>query len=484
MEAALRLLQGELGPVAVAAAVLALLLAMPRLEGRARDGRWATGRELRRAGLLSGRGVILGQWKGRLLRAPGEGHVLLAAPTRSGKGAGFVIPNLLDWPGSVVVLDVKGENYSATAGWRKENGQEVYRFSPGEAGGHRWNPLAAAARDPVARQRDILRLAATLFPASEGRDEFWAGMARDLFTGAALATMDARGGQASLGDVYRLLHHPDLAEFVKEEIAGEGNRAAAGADRLLAWAATDAPITRAGVLASARERMLVWGDPLLDAATSASDFDLATLRQRPVSLYVAVSPSDLGRLSQVLRVLFEQLVEVNTREGFGPGTPCQVPLLLMLDEFTAFGRVTGFERGISFVAAYGIRICIVAQSEAQLRLVYGDQGAQTLIDNCGCRLMFAPGSAGEAEAMSRLLGTRIARQRSRTGRAGLFAGKGSVTVTQVEQPLMRPEEMRALGRDGAIAVLADCRPARLSKIRWYRDWRFKSRLRKPPGARE
>lgn len=482
MEAALQLLQGELGPVAVAAAVLALLLALPRFEGRARDSRWATGRELRRAGLLTGRGVILGLWKGRPLRAAGDGHVLLAAPTRSGKGAGFVIPNLLDWPGSVVVLDVKGENYAATAGWRKENGQEVYRFAPGEAGSHCWNPLATAASDPVARQRDVLRLAATLFPAAEGRDEFWASMARDLFAGAAIAAIDARGGKANLGDVYRLLHHPNLAEFVKDEIAEEGVRTASGGNRLLAWATTDAPATRAGVLASAREKMLVWGDPLLAAATSVSDFDLAALRRRPMSLYVAVSPSDLGRLSQVLRMLFEQLVEVNTHEGFGPDTPCQVPLLLMLDEFAAFGRVPGFERGISFVAAYGIRICIVAQSEAQLRLVYGEQGAQTLIDNCGCRLMFAPGSAGEAETMSRLLGTRMARQQSRTGRAGLFAGKGSVTVTPVEQPLLRPEEMRALGRDGAIAVLADCRPARLRKIRWYRDWRFKSRLREPPGS--
>lgn len=479
MEAALQLLQGELAPVAFAAAVLVLLLVMPRLKGQLRDGRWATARELRRAGYFSRQGVILGLRGRRLLRVPGDSHVLLAAPTRSGKGVGFVIPNLLDWPGSVVVLDVKGENYAATAGWRQEHGQEVYRFSPGEAGGHRWNPLAAISSDPAKRQRDVLRLAAALFPASEGRDDFWAGMARDLFAGVALAVLEARGRQASLGDVYRMLHHPELAEYAKEELAKEEACLGSVGDRLLAWAETDAPMTRAGVLASARERLLVWGDPLLDSATAVSDFDLASLRRLPTSLYVAVSPSDLDRLAQVLRLFFEQLVEVNTREGFGPGTPCQVPLLLMLDEFAAFGRVPGFERGISYVASYGIRFCIVAQSEAQLRLVYGDQGAQTLIDNCGSRLLFAPGSAGEAMAMSRLLGTRLARQRSRTGKAGLFPGRGSVTVTPVEQPLLRPEEMRALGRDGAIAVSTDCRPVRLRKIRWYRDWRFQSRVRPP-----
>src|SRR5262249_34417818 len=129
------------------AAGLAVAVAMgiarslrPPLHGAAR---WASEAELAGAGLRAEQGVMLGREGGRLLVFGGPEHVMLHAPTRSGKGVGVVIPNLLTWPDSVVVLDVKRENWEASAGFRAAHGQEVILFDPLDAEGRtaRFNPL-------------------------------------------------------------------------------------------------------------------------------------------------------------------------------------------------------------------------------------------------------------------------------------------------------------------------------------------------------
>ena len=114
-----------------------------------------------RAGLLlNGRKalpptILLGRYGGRYLALPGQLSVMLSAPTRSGKGVGVVIPNLLHWPDSVVVLDIKGENHAITSGFRAARGQPVYAFSPfdEQACSHRWNPLSAVRTSPSLTRR-------------------------------------------------------------------------------------------------------------------------------------------------------------------------------------------------------------------------------------------------------------------------------------------------------------------------------------------
>jgi type IV secretory pathway TraG/TraD family ATPase VirD4 len=121
------------------------------------DARFASAAEVARAGLTGGHGkttqpsILIGRHRGKFLVLPGQLSVMLSAPTRSGKGVGVVIPNLLNWPDSVVVLDIKGENYDITAGYRAEHGQAVYAFSPFDetARSHRWNPLTAVRTSPL-----------------------------------------------------------------------------------------------------------------------------------------------------------------------------------------------------------------------------------------------------------------------------------------------------------------------------------------------
>ena len=136
------------------------------------DARFASTGEVARAGLVDSvknpdtPSILIGRFKGRYLALPGQLSVMLSAPTRSSKGVGVVIPNLLNWPDSVVVLDIKGENHAITAGYRAAHGQPVYAFSPfdEQARSHRWNPLTAVRTSPLHRVVDLLGIGQVFFP--------------------------------------------------------------------------------------------------------------------------------------------------------------------------------------------------------------------------------------------------------------------------------------------------------------------------------
>jgi type IV secretory pathway TraG/TraD family ATPase VirD4 len=124
--------------------------------------------DLARKGFLkqSDDGIVVGQQNGKLLRLAGQQFVILAAPTRSGKGIGVVIPNLLDYRESAVVLDIKQENFDLTSGWRRSIGHEVYLFNPfaEDRRSHRWNPMTYVSDDPSFRVSDLQAIAAMLYP--------------------------------------------------------------------------------------------------------------------------------------------------------------------------------------------------------------------------------------------------------------------------------------------------------------------------------
>jgi type IV secretion system protein VirD4 len=154
------------------------------------DARFATAADLRKQKMLSPapNGILVGKYKGNLVRLPGQQFVILAAPTRSGKGVGVVIPNLLDYQESVVVLDIKQENFDLTSGWRKSQGQEIYLFNPfaEDRRTHRWNPLSYVSKDPAFRVSDLMSIASMLYPDVSDDQKFWVSQARNAFMAFSL----------------------------------------------------------------------------------------------------------------------------------------------------------------------------------------------------------------------------------------------------------------------------------------------------------
>ena len=182
-----------------------LLLLLPRRRALHGEARFATHREVARAGLLGHRGIILGAWRGRCLMLAGQQGVCLAAPPRAGKGAGVVIPNLLNWPDSVICVDIKRENWIKTAGFRAASGQACYLFDPFSEGGRtaRWNPFHYVAENPERRLNDLQRIAEMLYPDPPNVDPFWTASARSLFLGIALYLFETPSLPKTIGEVLR-----------------------------------------------------------------------------------------------------------------------------------------------------------------------------------------------------------------------------------------------------------------------------------------
>lgn len=467
--------------VFVVAAAMILNIARP-LHGAAR---WASEAELRSGGLRSPTGIVLGQSGGALLRFGGAEHVLLYAPTRTGKGVGVVVPNLLSWPHSVIVLDVKRENWRASAGFRAAHGQAVHLFDPfsPDRRTSRFNPLGHIERgNPVATLNELQKIAGMLFPTPDQGDPFWSEAARTGFIGVGAFVAETPAAPFTLGEIYRQLTRDDPRSRLPTAIA-ERARVGAPLSGPCVSALTDfcnaGENTFASIKQTITSRMGLWLSPDVDWATSASDFDLGALKTQLTSLYLGVTPDNLVRVAPLYNLLLQQVIDLQTRRLPEPKDN-ERQLLVVLDEFARLGRATMLAHGFSFVAGYGIRLLAVLQSPSQLREAYGDHLADEIMANCGVEVIFAPKDIRLAQALSERLGYLGQRSVSRSRPLGLGSGRRSITESEQRRPLMLPQELIALPENQLIVLRSGIAPVRGRKLRYYRLPAFKVRLRPPP----
>nr|WP_315051446.1 type IV secretory system conjugative DNA transfer family protein [uncultured Brevundimonas sp.] len=463
----------------VLAAAIALGIRRP-LHGAAR---WSTAGEQRRHGLRARSGLLLGEATGDLLVSDGPEHVLLYAPTRTGKGVGVVIPNLLAWPDSVVVLDIKRENFNATAGFRAEAGQTVHLFDPlaGDGRTARFNPLDHIDRsEPVVVLDELQRIAGMLFPAHSHADPFWSEAARTGFIGVGAYVATTPDLPFTLGEIYRQLTEGDPRDrFPRliEQRRLDGDPLPRGATTALTDFCSSGENTFASIRQSITTRMGLWLNPLVDAATSASDFDLRTIRNGRLSLYLAASPENMDRVAPLYALLFQQLVDLNSRDLPAPDAP---RTLVLLDEFARLGRAPVLAHAFAWVAGYGLRLLPVVQSPSQLRALYGPDVTEDILTNCGLEIVFAPKELKVAQELSERLGYYTYRARSRSRPIGLGQGRRSLTDSDQKRALMLPQELMQLSGKALIVLKAGLSPTRGRKLVFYRDRRFTARLRPPP----
>ena len=462
--------------------VAAALLARRRpLYGAAR---WASGFEQRRAGLRARRGVVLGRADGGFLIVDGPEHVMLYAPTRTGKGVGVVIPNLLAWPDSVVVLDIKRENFLATAGYRAEAGQTVHLFDPLARDGRtaRFNPLGHVDRtDPIAVLDELQRMAVMLFPVHDRADPFWAEASRTGFIGVGGYVAATAERPFTLGEIFRQLTAGD-ARARLPRIVADREREGRSLPGPVVAAITDFTSSSENTFASVRQsittRMGLWLNPRVDAATAASDFDLRDLRGGRLSLYLGATPDNMLRIQPLYALLFQQLVDLNSRALPGPADR---PALIVLDEFARLGPAPVLAHAFAWVAGYGLRLLAVLQSPSQLRAIYGPDVAEEVMTNCGIEIVFAPKEFKIAQELSDRLGAYTTDGRSRSRPTGLAPGRRSTTVSDQRRALMLPQELMQLPQTALIVLKAGLPPIRGRKIAYFRERVFQRRLRPAPA---
>jgi type IV secretion system protein VirD4 len=468
---------------------------LPRRRSLHGDARFATRREIATAGLLSDQGVVLGRIGRRCLMLRGQQGVALAAPPRSGKGVGVVVPNALTWPGSLVCIDIKKENWTLTAGYRKQCGQDCFLFDPFAEDGNtaHWNPFFYVSSEPHRRVNDLQRIADMLYPDPPNVDPFWTASARSLFLGIALYLFETPSLPRTIGEVLRQGMASDdegFGQHWKRLIEGRNSGRfplSSQCVRSLYDVIDLAPVTASSIRKTFTSRLDLWLNPILDAATSSNDFDLRDLRKQPLSVYVGVNPDDLHRLRPVLNLFFQQSIGLQTRELPERNPELKHQVMMLLDEFTALGRIPIIAESISYLPGYNVRVVLVIQTPAQLREVYGPNGAETMLKSLAARIVFAPKDFPDAREISDELGFMTVPVKT-LSRPTFDLSRGSarrsrsVSVSEQRRALLLPQEVKALGSDDAIVFYEGLRPIRCKKIRYFKDRRFKERLLPPPTS--
>jgi len=480
---------------AVALVLCGSLAILPRRRSLHGDARFARRGEIVAAGLFGSQGIILGRQGSKVLRLPGQQGVALAAPPRAGKGTGVVVPNALSWPGSLVCVDIKRENWQITAGYRAGTGQACYLFDPFAEDGAtaRWNPFSYVSEDPARRLNDLQRIAEMLYPDPSSGDPFWTASARSLFLGIALYLFETPSLPATVGEVLRQGMASDdegFGQHWKRLIEGRnsGSRPLSPECVRALYDVIDlAPVTASSIRKTFTSRLDLWLNPILDAATSESDFDLRHLRSRPMSIYVGVNPDDLHRLRPVLNLFFQQAIGLQTRELPEHNPKLKYQVMMLLDEFTALGRLPIIAEAISYLPGYNVRVVLVIQTPAQLREIYGIHGAEVMLKSLAARIVFAPKDYPDAREISEDLGFTTVRARSISTPLGIALDKKgarsrSQSVSEQRRALLLPQEVKELGTEEAIIFYEGLRPIRCHKIRYFRERRFRKRLFPPPAG--
>lgn len=466
------------GVLMLGAAGVALWRRQPPLHGAAR---FATERELRHHGFRAAAGIVVGRKRGRFLTFGGSEHVLVEAPTRSGKGVGIVIPNLLTWQSSVVVLDVKGENFDASAGFRAAHGQRVFLFNPTDREGRtsRYNPLAFIDRsDPDDVVIELQKIATMLFVAPDHGEAFWATAARTGFVGVGAWLAEASDEPLTFGGIYRHMTNGDVRGFFKRQLADPSVRLSTACRTALADFASGSDNSFADIKKTITSVLGLWLNPVIDDATSACDFDLRDLRKRPMSIYLGVSPDELDRIAPLYNLVFQQLIDLNVRALPDDTTP--VPVLVVLDEFARLGRASVIASAFSYVAGYGIRLLAVIQSRSQLRGVYGDHVADEIVANCGVEVAFTPKEMRVANELSERIG--YVGQDSVTKSLtidGLLANR-SKSISEQRRALLLPQELLQFPADQLILLRGGIAPIIGDKIAYFRSRFFRARVMPAP----
>ncbi|WP_296615809.1 conjugal transfer protein TraG [Sphingomonas sp.] len=454
------------------------------------SARWASASDMRRAGLFCSTGVFLGGLGARFLRHDGPEHVMAFAPTRSGKGVGLVVPTLLGWTGSVVVHDIKGENWQLTAGWRSRF-SHCLLFNPTDARSAHYNPLLEVRRGDH-EVRDVQNIADILVDPEGAleRRNHWEKTSHSLLVGAILHVLYAEE-EKTLARVATFLSDPGrsfvatLRHMMTTNHLGTVEMpkvhpvVASAARELLNKSENE----RSGVLSTAMSFLGLYRDPTIAAVTSRCDWRIEDLvsAAAPVSLYLVVPPSDISRTKPLIRLVLNQIGRRLTEHLRGEEPDGGHRLLLMLDEFPALGRLDFFETSLAFMAGYGVRAFLIAQSLNQIEKAYGEHNA--ILDNCHVRVAFAANDERTAKRISDALGTAT-EQRAMRNYAGhrLAPWLAHVMVSRQEtaRALLTPGEVMQLPPAEELVLVAGCPPVRARKLRYYKERAFRRRILPPP----
>lgn len=442
------------------------------------NAKWADGKDVKKMGLRSKHGVLLGKHNKKFLVADGYQHVLLFAPTGSGKGVGFVIPNLLFWRDSVIVHDIKLENYELTSGWRKKNlNQRVILWNPADPDGisHCYNPMDWISKKPGQMVDDVQKICNFLLP----EQEFWQNEARALLTGVMLYLVSGDDDKpTTLGEVVRTLRNDDVVYNLAVVLDTMGKKIHPVAYMNIASYLQKPDKERGSVTSTANSSLELWSNPLIDTTTASSDFNLHEFKLTPHTAYVGLTPDNIARLKPLMGMFYQQAAAFFTAKMPQPHEKYGV--LMMMDEFPTLGKMEQFLAGIAYFRGYRVRLFLIIQDTEQLKGIYEESGMNSFLSNSTYRITFAANNMETANLISQLLGNKTAKQVSynKPKYLDLNPGSRSLHVSETQRALLLPQEVIQLPRDEQILLIESQPPVKSKKIFYFKEKFFTKRLLK------
>jgi type IV secretion system protein VirD4 len=457
-----------------------VLIRFKKQESLHGDAHFATKSEIKKIGLFNKEGMLLGEYKkGQYFTAKDYQHVLLFAPTGSGKGVGFVIPNLLFWKESVIVHDIKLENYELTSGYRsKVLKQQCYAWIPAATDGksHCYNPLDWISKNPGQMVDDVQKIGNILIE----KQEFWENEARSLITGIILYMLADSERQKSFGEVVRILRSEDTPYLLATALDTLGGVMHPVGYMNLAAFLQKADKERSGVISTANSRLELWANPIVDKITSRSDFDLRTFKKVPSSVYVGLTPDNIQRLRPLMSMFYQQASQFLSSKIPGDDEPYGV--MFMLDEFPTLGKMDQILSGIAYFRGYKIKLFLIIQDIQQLKGVYQEAGMNSFLSNSTYRITFAANNVETAKLISELIGNKTVTSESmnRPKYLDLNPASRSIHYSRAQRALLLPQEIITLDKNLQIILVEASAPIMSKKIKYYEDSFFKRRLKKAP----
>ena len=438
---------------------------------------FATAFEIQKAGLFTDQGIILGKAYGKTLRLAGFEGALVVAPTGSGKTTTIAIPNLLEWTGSGVFNDLKGELFRLTGSYRQNKlDNECFLWAPADI--HKstscYNPFFYVSDHPDCRIRDLQLIAETLIPATKLGDGFWYQSSRELFLTLSLYLLETKG-KARLSEIHDLSKQESFFAWLANEVIVHEEFSKSLKQNAFALLGADEK-TQKNILKDFHARMGLFNDPLVGYATRGNDFDFRELRKKKMSIYIQIPDGDKERLSPILTLFWAQLIHVISSHEPQADEPYGV--LALMDEFGNMARINKLKEGLSFLRSYRMRCLIIVQYLAQIYSVYGRYDAKGFL-NSKVKVAFALNDREDANFFSEVMGTQTVKVSSSSVNTshGDHPGSRSENINFQSRPLMTPDEIMQLSDKKAIILMEARNPIKADKCYWFKDPHYRYLLK-------
>lgn len=407
------------------------------------SARFATPADFEKMKINYDNGLVLGCFdidsgNPKFIRATQPLSTLVVAPPGSGKTAGMIIPNLLSVPNSCLVLDIKGELYEKTAGYREKYfNNEIQLFSP-----FSWdntlffNPFDnSIVKDMqyIHIKKLAEQIASTIFVGEKGQEnDHWIVSAKTMFVFFAEYFMQknkhttlAELAQAPKADYFNYLDEKFGEEAMKEIDEDDPTKERErdyDVDTFKIWlkqtsfdeSIDETTRNQARAYSKAAENefasikstydtfMKVFSNPQVASATSKMSFAFEDLREKRLSMYVVVQTEDMEILAPLIRIFIETLFKklMSGQENKDPDKF----IYCYLDEVVRFGKMPFLIEAPALCRSYGLLPVFVTQSYEQVKKYYGEDDMNIVKNNSGYQVIFNMNSDKDAEDTSKLIG--------------------------------------------------------------------------------